>query len=55
MSPEFKDEIDSITFDNLLEEDGNVDYELSCLACNIKKKVVQVLDSFLSLKKMMKN
>jgi hypothetical protein len=35
MSLRFKDEIDSTTFDNLMEEDGNVVYELSCLASNI--------------------
>jgi hypothetical protein len=44
MSLNFKDEIDYATFDNLMEEDGNVVYELSCLASNIKKEVVQVLD-----------
>jgi hypothetical protein len=33
-----------------MEEDGHV-YELSCLASNIKKEVVQVLDSFLFLLK----
>ncbi len=36
MSLKFRDEIDFATFDNLMEEDGNVDYELSCLASNIK-------------------
>jgi len=39
MSLKFKDEIDFATFDNLMEEDENVVYELSCLASNIKKKV----------------
>jgi hypothetical protein len=34
-----------------MEEDGNVVYELSCLALNIKKEVVQVLDSFFSFLK----
>jgi hypothetical protein len=48
MNLKFRDEIDSTTFDNLMEEDGNVTYELSCLASNIKKEVIQVLDSFLS-------
>jgi hypothetical protein len=38
MSLKFKDEIDLTTFDNLMEEDGNVVYELSCLATNIIKK-----------------
>jgi hypothetical protein len=38
MNIKFKDEIDFATFDNLMEEDGNVVYELSCLASNIKKK-----------------
>jgi hypothetical protein len=37
MSLKFKDEIDSTTFDNLMEEDENVVYELSCLTFNIKK------------------
>jgi len=32
MSLKFKDEIDSTTFDNLMEEDENVVYELSYLA-----------------------
>ncbi len=40
MNLKFKDEIDSRTFDNLMEEDGNVIYELSCLASNVKKDVV---------------
>jgi hypothetical protein len=56
MNLKFKDEIDSATFDNLVEKngnDGNVVYELSCLASNIKKEV-QVLDSFFSFKKEMK-
>jgi hypothetical protein len=37
ISLKFKDEIDSTTFDNVMEEDGNVVYELSYLAFNIKK------------------
>ncbi len=32
--------------DNLMEEDANVVYELSCLASNIKKEIIQVLDFF---------
>jgi hypothetical protein len=48
MSLKFRDEIDFVTFDNLMEEDGNVVYELSCLASNIKKEVIKVLDSILS-------
>ncbi len=48
MSLGFRDEIDFATFDNLMEEDGNVVYELSCLASNIKKEVIKVLDYFLS-------
>jgi hypothetical protein len=51
----FRDEIESINFDNLMEEDGNVVNELSCLASNINKKVVHVLDLFLSFLKNMKN
>jgi hypothetical protein len=34
-----------------MEEDGNVVYELSCLASNFKNEVVQVLVSFLSFQK----
>ncbi len=45
------DEIDSATFDNLMEEDGNVVYESSCLALNIKNEVIWVLDFFLSFLK----
>ncbi len=48
MSLKFKDEIDFATFDNLMEENGNVVYELSCLTSNIMKEVVQVLNFFLS-------
>jgi hypothetical protein len=51
MSLKFRDEIDSATFDNLMEEDGNVVYELSCFASNVKKEIIQVLDSFLSFLK----
>jgi hypothetical protein len=51
MSLNFRDEINFANFDNLMEEYGNVVYELSCLASNIKKEVIQVLDYFLSLKK----
>jgi hypothetical protein len=47
MSLKFRDEIDFATFDNLMEKDENIVYELSCLTSNIKK-VVQVLDFFLS-------
>ncbi len=46
MSLKFKYEIDYVTFDNLMEEDRNVVYELSCLAFNIKEEVVQVLGFF---------
>jgi hypothetical protein len=38
MSLKFRDEIHFVTFDDLMEEDGNVVYELSCLASNIKKE-----------------
>jgi hypothetical protein len=49
MSLKFRDKIDFTTFDNLImKEDGNVVYELSCLASNLKNEVVQVLISFLS-------
>jgi hypothetical protein len=46
MSVKFKDEINYIAFDNLMEEDVNVDFELSCLVSNIKKEVVKVFDLF---------
>jgi hypothetical protein len=51
MSLKCRDEINFATFDNLMEEDGNVVYELSCLASNIKKEVIKVLDFFLSFLK----
>ncbi len=38
MSLKFKDEIDSVTFNNLMEKDENIFYELSCLASNLKKE-----------------
>ncbi len=38
ISLKFMNEIESTTFNNLMEEDGNVVYELSCLASNIKKR-----------------
>jgi hypothetical protein len=38
MSLKFRDEIDFATFDNLMEEGGDVVYELSCLASNINKR-----------------
>ncbi len=41
MSLKFRDKIDFATFDNLMEEDGNVVYELLCLASNIKQKIVR--------------
>jgi len=37
MSLKFRDEIDSTTFDNLMEKDGNVVYELSCLPSNVTR------------------
>jgi hypothetical protein len=40
MSLKFKYKIDFTTFDNLMQEDGNVVYELSCLASNIKKEII---------------
>jgi len=44
-SLKFKDEIDFATFDNVMEGDANVAFELSCLVSNIRKEVVGVLDS----------
>jgi hypothetical protein len=40
MNLKFKDEIDFATFDNLMKEDANVVFMLSCLASNIKKKLL---------------
>jgi hypothetical protein len=37
MNLKFKDEVDYASFDNLMEEDGTIFYQLSCLASNIKK------------------
>jgi hypothetical protein len=51
MGLKFRNEIDYATFDNLMEEDGNVAYELSCLASNIKKEVIEVLDYLISFLK----
>jgi hypothetical protein len=51
VSLKFRNEIDLATFDNLMEKDGNVVYELSCLTSNIKKEVIQILDFFLSFLK----
>jgi hypothetical protein len=48
-------EIDFVTFDNLMEKDANVVYELSCLVSNIKKEDIRVLDSFLSFLKKYEN
>jgi hypothetical protein len=48
MSLNFKDEIDSTTFDNLMKEYANVVFELSHMAFNIKHEIVRVLDFFLS-------
>jgi hypothetical protein len=42
MSQKFRDEIDFATFENLMEENGNVGYELSCLASNIKMKLFKI-------------
>jgi len=50
MNLKFRDEIDYATFDNLMKEDGNVIYQLSCVTSNIKKEV-QVLDFFISFLK----
>ncbi len=48
MSLKFNIEINFATFDNLMEENANVVFELSCLASNIKKEFATVLDFFLS-------
>jgi hypothetical protein len=40
MSIIFKDEIDFTTFNNLMEEYANINFELSCLAFNIKKRLL---------------
>jgi hypothetical protein len=51
MSLKFKDEIDSTTFNNLMEENANVVFELSCLISNFFQKIVGFLDNFLSFLK----
>jgi len=40
MSLKFKNEIDSATFDDLMDENENGVYELSCLASNMKNEIV---------------
>jgi hypothetical protein len=42
MNLKCRDEIDFATFENLMEENENVDYELSCLAFNIKRKLFKI-------------
>jgi hypothetical protein len=42
MNLKFRDEIDFATFENLMEKTGNVVYELSCLASNIKRKLFNI-------------
>jgi hypothetical protein len=54
MSLKSSDEIDSMSFDNFKEEDGNVVYELSCLESNIKNKSFRFWIFFLSFLKNMK-
>ncbi len=54
MSLKFRDEIDFATFDNLMEEDGNVVYELSCLDSNIKRKLFGFWIFFFPYKNMKK-
>jgi hypothetical protein len=48
MNLKFENKIDFATFDNLMEEDANVVFELSCFASNMKKEIVGVLDHFIS-------
>ncbi len=55
-SLKFKDEIHFTTFDNLMEDDANVVFELLCLASDMINKIVRVLNFlFPFLKKMKKN
>ncbi len=54
MSLKFKDEIDFATFDNLMEQDANVVFELSCLASNIKVEVVGFFEFFFPSSRNMK-
>jgi hypothetical protein len=51
MSLKFKNEIDSRTFNNLMEENANVVFELPCLVSNFFLKKVGFLDTFLSFLK----
>ncbi len=55
MNLKFKDEIEFATFDNLIEEDANVVFMLSCLVSNIKKEVGVLDFFFLSQTNMKKN
>jgi hypothetical protein len=52
MNLKFRNEIDSATFDNLMEEDTNVVFELSCLVSNMKKEIGgKEIDYFISFLK----
>jgi hypothetical protein len=52
MNLKFIDKIEIVTFyNNLTDEDENVVSELACLTFKINKKIVEVLDSFLSFLK----
>jgi hypothetical protein len=51
MNIKFRNGIDYATYGNLMWEDANVVFDLSCLVSNIKKEVVGVLDYFLSFLK----
>ncbi len=51
MNIKFKDEIDSTNFDNLMEEDENIAYVLSCVVSNIKREVIQFWILFFLFKK----
>jgi hypothetical protein len=46
MSLKFMDEIDSSSFDNFMEKDGNVIYELSCLASKIRRNLFRFLKKY---------
>jgi hypothetical protein len=48
MNQKFRNEIDFVTFDNLMEKDANVVFELSCLVSKMNKEIVGVLDTFIS-------
>jgi hypothetical protein len=50
-----KEKLIILSFESLMEDDSIIFYELFLLASNIKRKVINVLDSFLSFLKKYEN